>query len=153
MRRKPTRRLLASFNFSLDTWYHVACVRSGNLVYLFVDGTLLNAGGTAFSKTIKDTTTTLKVGALEYDTTYHYYLNGWIDDLRITKGVGRYTADFTPPSAAYADVAGTGSYRQNGLLRFELESVRDDLISFQKHDWSVRRTGYGFNYGMYYGGV
>jgi len=43
-------------------------------------------------------------------------------------------------------------YRLNGRLRFELESVRGGLVSYQKHNHTVLREGYGFNYGYYYGG-
>ena len=46
-----------------------------------------------------------------------------------------------------------GGYRINGRLRIELESVRDGLTSYQHHDHTVYRPGYGFNYGMFYGGV
>ena len=40
----------AAHSFALNTWYAVRAVRSGNLIYLFVGGTLLNPGGTAFSR-------------------------------------------------------------------------------------------------------
>lgn len=42
--------------------------------------------------------------------------------------------------------------RLNGKLRVELESVRGGLTSHQHHNHSVLRDGYGYNYGLFYGG-
>lgn len=42
-------------------------------------------------------------------------------------------------------------YRLNGKLRVVLESERDGYTSHQAHDYTVARTGYGFNYGERYG--
>ena len=70
-----------SYSFALNTWYLVEVCRVGNYVYLFVDGVLLNTGGTAFSRTLQDSSTTLKVGEQEYEATYKYYLNGYISEV------------------------------------------------------------------------
>ena len=43
--------------------------------------------------------------------------------------------------------------RLNSRVRFELESVRDGLASRQKHNITVDRAGYGYQYGNYYGGI
>ncbi len=45
-----------------------------------------------------------------------------------------------------------GNTRLNGHLRFELESVRGGLASWQHHEHTIMRTGYGYNYGYFYGG-
>ena len=49
----------------------------------------------------------LYIGASDYNSGSSEYLTGYIDDLRITKGYARYTATFTPPTAAFPN---TGPY-------------------------------------------
>lgn len=88
-----------SGQIQLNTWTHLAVSRFGNTLGLFVNGSLVNSG--AFTAAIRDSATTFKIGAAEFDATYKGYFTGYIDDLRITKGVARYTANFTPPTEAF----------------------------------------------------
>jgi hypothetical protein len=106
----------AGYAFALNTWYHVAASRIGDLVYLHINGVCVNPGGTAFSRTIQNSTTTVKIGALEYDATYHYYFTGYIDDLRITRGVGRYKTDFTPAAIVASAPTGDPYFNYTTLL-------------------------------------
>jgi len=32
------------------------------------------------------------------------YFNGWLDEFRLSKGIARWTADFTPPSEEYYNI-------------------------------------------------
>lgn len=68
----------------------------------------------------------------------------------------RTVTGLTGTSYTYAsadEIADGGLSRLNGRLRFELESQRDGLVSWQHHDITVLRSGYGFNYGELYGGA
>lgn len=93
--------IVATANFALNEWYHVSAVRQGNTVYLYRDGVLLNSGGASYTAALRNSTTTLKVGALDFDETYKYWFNGYIDDVRITNGIARYQGGntFTPPQS------------------------------------------------------
>jgi len=88
----------APFIPSANTWYHIAFVRNGTTGYFFINGT--NPGTTeltAFSTNdVGDIATTLDIGARVALT--DLYLNGWLDELRITKGTARWTSNFTPPN-------------------------------------------------------
>jgi hypothetical protein len=77
---------------SLNTWYHVAIVRSGSTITFYINGTSV---GTA---TLSSDLTSDQVNIGRYFGGSDYY-NGYIDDLRITKGVARYVGNFTPPVA------------------------------------------------------
>lgn len=84
-------------------WHHCALVRTGNTLKLFIDG-VQEGGDVAFSSTINNSTGNLTVGRLG-DTAFPAWL-GWIDEFRLSVGIARWTANFTPPQAA-AD--GTGA--------------------------------------------
>jgi hypothetical protein len=83
--------IVGNTTISANTWYHFAVVRSGSTFTLYLNGT---SDGTGTSSATTSTNVDLWVGA-NYGGTR--YLNGYIDDLRITKGYARYTANFTAP--------------------------------------------------------
>ena len=92
---------------SADTWYHLAVTRSGNTWKLFLNGT---AEDTITNSTsiVDGGADGLIVGALAGGIAggpYHY-MDGYIDDVRITVGHARYTSNFTPPTSAHLTSAG-----------------------------------------------
>jgi hypothetical protein len=89
---------ITSSALSTSTWYHVAYVRNGSTLTLYINGT---SAGTATISTnsINSATTPFTIGRYG-DYTSNYFLNGYIDDFRITTGYARYTSNFTPPTAA-----------------------------------------------------
>jgi hypothetical protein len=78
-------------------WHHYAGVRSGNSLLLFIDGVLEASG--SFSASIPNVTALPTVG-VRASTGGSPWL-GWIDEFRISVGVARWTANFTPPAAPY----------------------------------------------------
>ncbi|WP_440105437.1 LamG domain-containing protein [Acidovorax sp. BL-A-41-H1] len=87
----------ASFS-STSTWYHVAYVRSGSNFYLFVDGVLV-ASATSSNTQGSGAGSYLFLGRDCRSVPYYY--TGYQEEVRITKGVARYTAAFTPPTAPF----------------------------------------------------
>ena len=87
---------------SVDTWYHLAFVRNGNDWSLYLNGTA------EYTRTVSGSITSSSLGALEIGRRYDaaQYVDGYIDDLRITKGLARYTSNFTPPTTAHLTSAG-----------------------------------------------
>jgi hypothetical protein len=56
-------------------------------------------GSTAtWSGSIGDIAAPVQIGA--YATNYDYS-NGWFDEFRVSKGIARWTSNFTPPTAPY----------------------------------------------------
>lgn len=90
---------IVSSTISVNTWYHIALVRSSGSTKLYVNGT--NVG-----VTYADTTNYLDSNPIiaNWAADLRYGFAGYIDDVRITKGIARYTANFTPPTQAFPNL-------------------------------------------------
>lgn len=90
----------SSFNtHSTGVWYHVAVTRdsSGN-VRIFVDGT--QYANTSYTSAIDIETTARPAVGIQFITLTNDF-HGYINDLRVTKGVARYTSSFPTPTASF----------------------------------------------------
>ena len=96
-----------------ETWHHIAVVRSGSTLTTYVDGT--SRGTDTISLAMSPTSADVEIGQGVYTSSYPY--EGYLDDIRITKGVARYTSNFTPPTASFSTVTpGEKYFYQNSLL-------------------------------------
>ena len=82
-----------------NTWYHIALTRDGTDLRLFIDGTQYGETKTS-SDDIRGNASGIIVGTEDDGGTA---FDGWIDELRISVGVSRWTSNFTPPTKAYND--------------------------------------------------
>jgi len=83
---------------SSGQWYHVALSGQQGSVKLFVNGT--QQGSTYTGSVSMDSTVPLTIGGV-YSGGLLNPLTGYLNQIRITKGVARYTSNFTPPSQAF----------------------------------------------------
>lgn len=84
---------------SINTWYHYAVVKSGSEYRLYCNGTQLSTEYTS-SLELTDLSSSLFVGT--WYVGGGLYHDGWVDELRVSKGVARWTTDFTPETVAYS---------------------------------------------------
>tara|TARA_B100000497_G_scaffold93894_1_gene105135 strand:- start:99 stop:623 length:525 start_codon:yes stop_codon:yes gene_type:complete len=82
--------------FSTGQWIHVAVTRSGTTMKMFLDGTEVASNNSAGFNFALDQNP-IHIGSRF---SIEQYFNGYMSDVRITKGLARYTANFTPPTAA-----------------------------------------------------
>jgi hypothetical protein len=87
--------LESSVPFTVGVWQHWALVRKSGVNTMYLNGTQVATA--AWTKDL-GVAATVTVGGTSGNTQYY---NGAVDELRITKGVALYTANFTPPSAPF----------------------------------------------------
>ena len=87
---------------AVDTWYHLAFTRdAAGDMRVFIDG-VQSSTGALNDATDLSGTLPIYFGALYAGAVFSPW-DGYIDDLRVTKGVARYVTNFTAPTAPLID--------------------------------------------------
>lgn len=120
-------------------WHHIAFVRFGNILKMFIDG-VQEGGNVAFTGTIPNTTNVFAVGARSAAGTDS--LNGWIDELRISIGIARWTANFTPPISPYGNLIPPASSIISGINWDPTPGAHHDVV-FLSNGSVLQDTGAG----------
>ena len=87
--------LQVTYTVVANVWTHLAATRQSGTVRIFANGSLISSG------TVTRNCPQGPGVIGDYPTLTGNGLTGYIDELRITKGVARYTANFTPPNAPF----------------------------------------------------
>ena len=78
---------------TVSTWNHVAIVRSSGTMTMYINGTSTTSAANSTNYTVA-----FRLIGSSFDP---FSLNGYIDELRFTRGIARYTANFTAPTSQF----------------------------------------------------
>ena len=80
-------------------WYHMALVRNINTWNFYVDGVaqVKDLANGDYSNALPDYSNPFIIG--QYSSVF--WVNGYIDEFRVSKGIARWTSNFIPPTSAY----------------------------------------------------
>lgn len=90
-----------AFTPVVGMFYHIAYVRNGNTWLIFINGISQTVTNATDSASMLDCSGNLYIGSLRSDL-IGYVMRGYLDEFRISKGIARWTANFTPAVAAYS---------------------------------------------------
>ena len=154
-----------------NAWSHIALTREGNDFKLWINGTQAGSTLTYAGAMTSATTTDFTIGG---NAGYNLYVTGYIDDVKVSKGVARYTAPFSAPTAQLTGdlntvllitcngTDGSTAITDNGITLQDLRTSAGgtasiiDFADYSDFGVEVRSIGsaavYG-NYGIYGDGV
>jgi len=86
---------------TIDTWHHVAVVKNGDAGYMmFIDGTQIGTTQTD-TDSMSNYGGTIRIGTHTSSAGVDTNMTAYLDEFRISKGVARWTSNFTPPTSEY----------------------------------------------------
>jgi len=115
-----------------NQWYHVVAVRSGSTIRVFLNGEQLNTGTSSANGTAS---TALQIGRNEDGN--QQYVNGYLADVRIIKGVAQYSANFVPATSSLTAVANTSLL----TLQYPLGENNHRFVDESANKFFITRNG------------
>jgi len=92
--------LVSNVTNSNGVWYHLAIVRNGTSIKMYRNGTEVASATVSSGATFNWGFNGSLAGGGNWDGAQGNW-NGYLDDFRVTNGVARYTANFTPPTQPF----------------------------------------------------
>ena len=106
----------------VGTWSHIALVRSNGVMTFYING--VSSASLSDSEAVT-TDGTILIG--KHDIRDDMYLNGKIDEFRVSS-VARWTSNFTPPTEAYPnDEAGVGIARKVKKMYYGVGNLAKEI--------------------------
>ena len=118
--------LSSATTLTTSTWYHIAVSRSGTTMRLYVDGVQKDS---ATVSTDLGVAKPLVVGAKW--STGAEYLDGNVDEIRVSKGVARYTGAFGAIAAEFTSDASATLLLHFNTVDDSSETIVDDTLNSQ----------------------
>ena len=122
-------------------WNHIAAVRSGGTVTVYVNGVAGTPGANALDLT--NTSHVPTIGTYTHNTSASP-LTGYLASLRYVKGTAVYTSAFTPPTAPLTNIANTSAllnFTNAGIFdqtaKTVLETVGDAKVSTAQYKYGT----------------
>ena len=140
---------ITSSAISLNSWYHVAVVRSSGTTKMYINGV---QSGSNYTDSTNYLASTSFIGA-SYGggAAITNFLTGYITDVRVVKGTAVYTTAFTPPSAPLTAIANTSlllNYTNAGIID---NAMMNNLETVGNAQISTAQTKFGSG-SMYFDG-
>jgi hypothetical protein len=120
-----------------NTWYHFALTRQGTSFYVFLNGILENTY-TGVSTAVDDASTSrvINIGGYPGDSQYWY---GYMDEVRITKGIARYTSSFALPTRMYSTYSSPLVNQVTSAVVYPLDGLSQSAIQTAKGLYAIQR--------------
>lgn len=116
-----------------NEWHHVAAVRTGTSLRIYVDGILRGSTTLAGGFTLGNSSRLVEIG---YQTSGSYYV-GWASNLRVVKGTAVYTSNFTPPQQKLTAISGTSLLTLIKSRNIDESSNSHRISAFGTHQTSI----------------